>query len=423
MDNYTDLPLGQRIAVHRRLRGLTQEALAQRLHRSASWVTKIERGERRVDSMSALLELARVLGVPLHQLTGHPDHTRLSTVDPPAGELNDLNRILDRSGSIGRTIGVEAPRALNELHHEAAILRRLYNTSNRKFSAVAPLLSGLIEEAQRAVAVASSAEWPIANAALSALYRLASLELRQRGDFARARLAVDRALMAAEQSEDGLLVASVAATLTVQLMMQGDPEDGVGLALDAAEHVRRQPRADSQAGLVIAGALHLYAAQAAARAKDRVQADQLLKVATDIGGELARDREEYFLIFGPTNVAIQTSGILVDLDNPAEAIRIAQAVRPERLHSVNRIGHHYLHIARAHGMRGNDDAAAAALVMAHRAAPELVRHDPLSRDLVRDMVRRKRWIGEQLRWLARDMRILDPSHGDRLPGAHRQEQR
>jgi hypothetical protein len=188
--------------------------------------------------------------------------------------------------------------------------------------------------------------------------------------------------------------------------MQGDPEDGVTLALDAVEHVRRQAKDGHRGGLVISGALHLYAAQAAARVNDESEARDLLKVAARIGAELGHDREEHCLIFGPTNVAIQESGILVDLNRPAEALERARNVRPELLHSVNRAGYHHLHLARAHGMCGEPDAAVAALATAHRVAPELVRNDPLARDLVRDVLRRKRRVDEQLRRLAHDLHVL-----------------
>ena len=49
MDSTSGMSIGQRIALYRRLRGLTQEGLAMRLHRSKSWVTKVERGERQID--------------------------------------------------------------------------------------------------------------------------------------------------------------------------------------------------------------------------------------------------------------------------------------------------------------------------------------------------------------------------------------
>src|SRR6266545_2308147 len=245
MDGAAELSLGQRVAVLRKLRGLTQEGLALRLNRSTSWVTKIERGARRIDSMAVLQELARALAVPVHQLTGRSDPAAMDGNSAAGDDLTELRRALDRSGAIAHGSSTEEPPRVDDLCQEAAALRQLYNTSARNFSAVVPLLAGLINEAQRAAVLASGHDRLAAYASLSAFYRIASLELRQRGDLTRARVAVDRALMAAEQADNGLLVASIAATMTVQLMIQGDPEDAVALALDAAEHVRRQPNADT----------------------------------------------------------------------------------------------------------------------------------------------------------------------------------
>ena len=72
MDSTSDISIGQRIAMYRKLRGFTQEGLGMRLHRSKSWVTKIERGERSIDSITVLLQVARALGVEVQKLTGRP---------------------------------------------------------------------------------------------------------------------------------------------------------------------------------------------------------------------------------------------------------------------------------------------------------------------------------------------------------------
>jgi hypothetical protein len=58
-------------------------------------------------------------------------------------------------------------------------------------------------------------------------------------------------------------------------------------------------------------------------------------------------------------------------------------------------------------MVGDDDAALEALASAYRWAPDLARHDPLARDLVRDMLRRRRCVGEQLRRIATHLQILE----------------
>ncbi|MQA23942.1 MAG: helix-turn-helix domain-containing protein [Micromonosporaceae bacterium] len=401
-----DLPLGRRIAVFRKLRGWTQEGLALRLNRSISWVTKVERGERRVDSMSVLLELSRALSVPVHQLAGNEDRHR----NPGAADegMLRLRRVLDRSAGIEPRAD-RPTRPVGSLTEEASSLRRLYNTSDRGFSASVPLLGDLIVEARAASSHGDESERLLAQTALANLYRLASLELRRQGDYGRARLAVDRALLTAEGAGDELLVASVSATLTVQLMMQGDPEDAVALALDAVDMVRRgvTARHDRASHSVIQGALRLYAAQAAARAGDAFDAEAMLKIAVDIAAESGRDRERHCLIFGPTNVQIQTVGMLVDLQRPRDAVAKAAGLRADRAGSVSRSCYHHIHVARAHGMLGNDDAMLDSLTAAYHIAPRFVCHDPLARDQVRDLVRRKRSIDERLRCLANAMRVLD----------------
>lgn len=394
------LTLGQRVAIHRRLRGLTQVGLAQLLHRSTSWVTKVERGERRVDSMSVLIELSRALRMPLDELIGRghdKDATKSASI-----RADPLRRILDRSNSLMASAGDLEPLPTARLVAEAVRLRRLYNQS-RAFGAEVPVLAALIGYARRAATIDDQQQE--ASGALANLYRLGSLHLRQIGDTNRARLAIDRALLIAENSGDDLLLGSVAASMTVQLMIQGDPEDAVGLALDASVLTDRSHHGDRRALLAVGGALRLYAAQAAARAGDSSEAIRLLRAAEDLADQLGADREHYCLIFGPTNVAIQTVGIMVDLERPGEALRLAGPIRPRTLGSSSRAGYHYLHVARAYGMTHDEDAALRALTDAHRVAPDLVVHDALARDLVRSILRRRRLFNEPLRRLAHHMNM------------------
>ena len=48
---------GQRIATHRRRRGLSQAALPGLVGRSESWLSQVERGVRSVDRLSVLLDM------------------------------------------------------------------------------------------------------------------------------------------------------------------------------------------------------------------------------------------------------------------------------------------------------------------------------------------------------------------------------
>jgi transcriptional regulator with XRE-family HTH domain len=65
-----DIPIGERIKLSRRRRGLSQPKLAQLIGRSESWLSQVERGVRSVDRLSTIIELSRVLRVPVIDLTG-----------------------------------------------------------------------------------------------------------------------------------------------------------------------------------------------------------------------------------------------------------------------------------------------------------------------------------------------------------------
>ena len=65
--NRIDAHVGARVRLHRKMRGLSQEALAQRLGLTFQQVQKYERGAHRI-SASKLYEIARALEVPVAAL-------------------------------------------------------------------------------------------------------------------------------------------------------------------------------------------------------------------------------------------------------------------------------------------------------------------------------------------------------------------
>jgi transcriptional regulator with XRE-family HTH domain len=90
--------IGERVAAYRHRRGISQVALAGLVGRSESWLSQVERGIRSVDSMSVLLDLARVLKVEPTQLIGRP-WDLAPNGDPAADVLSDVRSFLTRSGS------------------------------------------------------------------------------------------------------------------------------------------------------------------------------------------------------------------------------------------------------------------------------------------------------------------------------------
>src|SRR5215475_10609775 len=60
--------LGERVALLRRRRGLSQVELGNLVGRSESWVSQVERGARRLDRLSVLRKVADALEVPVADL-------------------------------------------------------------------------------------------------------------------------------------------------------------------------------------------------------------------------------------------------------------------------------------------------------------------------------------------------------------------
>jgi len=74
---------------------------------------------------------------------------------------------------------------------------------------------------------------------------------------------------------------------------------------------------------------------------------------------------------------------------------------------VNRRCYHHLHLARAQGLRRRDRETVDELLVAERIAPELVRYEPMARELVRAMLgRERRGSNPHLRTLAGRLGLL-----------------
>jgi transcriptional regulator with XRE-family HTH domain len=96
---------GERIAVYRRRRGLSQAALAGLVGRSESWLSQVERGIRSVDRLSVLLDMAKILHVDVEALIGRP--WQLAPNGPAVAQgLDAVRQVMTRYDHL---LGVEAP--------------------------------------------------------------------------------------------------------------------------------------------------------------------------------------------------------------------------------------------------------------------------------------------------------------------------
>jgi hypothetical protein len=141
------------------------------------------------------------------------------------------------------------------------------------------------------------------------------------------------------------------------------------------------------------GLVHLTAAQAAARERRgddaHAHVDEAAAIATRIG-----ERNWLRRHFGPTNIAAWRLSIGIELDEGARAYADATAkpIDAEMLGSKERSAALHLDLSRAlaqeNGSRDRD--AIRHLDTADRLAPQLVRLDPIARELVASLDNRAR---------------------------------
>lgn len=399
-----ELSIGERIRYHRRRRGLSQTVLGDRVGRSESWVSQVERGDLPVERLSVLIRVAEALHVELSELTGRP--LRLAPNGPPHHEVAAVTRT-----ALSSYVSVPAqpdavPPDLATLRASVARLGQTWQRSSTPFSATAHLLGPALAGTEAAVRGYSGDDLRERWRLRAQVWWIASIATKSLGETELAWLAADRAVLAAEQADDPLLVAAGLWRVSHAHMEAGRLVESIDVALRALPLVRDGIDAGSPLHLSAHGGLHLAAALAAARDTDQ-RAWELLREAEAAGRALGEDRDDLWMTFGPTNVAMHAVQLEVEFGRPAEAIRLAEDVDPVRMPSVHRQFAYHHNLARGYGQRRDDAAALLELLESERVSGERLRHDVLSRELVRNLLRReRRTIREPLRGLASRMGIL-----------------
>jgi transcriptional regulator with XRE-family HTH domain len=403
-----DLSIGQRIARYRRNAGLTQDGLALRLFRSKSWVTKVERGERPIDSIRTLSEVARALGVQVRDLTGQP------WFPEPGGPGHEAVPAIRRALT-ARSAPQTHPDGTPVVPRDPTILRRdvldagrLWQTEPACYSTVVPLLPKLLAESRLAAETGQgNGQVREATRTLTYLYQLLQEVMARLGEADLAWVAARGSLEAAERVGDRVLEAASMWRLCHAALRVNNLDEVPGLATETSRALRRSLEASAPASLTVYGGLQLVGAIAAVRNGDSAAADRFLTEAHRTAARLGEGRNDFWMTFGPTNVAIHDVEVLLERGDPARALRRAAAVDPDVLPSLERRSTHYVHLAHAYVLRRAATEATEALLQAERFNPEGLRYNMLARDLVRALLRRERQAAMPgLRGLARRLHLL-----------------
>ncbi|WP_158674567.1 helix-turn-helix domain-containing protein [Streptomyces hoynatensis] len=364
--------VGENIALQRKAKGWSQQALAHRASISKSLLSKIEVGDRACRPAVAAA-LAGALGIPLPVLYGQP------YAESPAPDLIDALRAAVRRHRHPRVSEVR-PDALPADVAAASKLR-----AGTNYRRLLPVLPDLIA---RAVAHAHDSGEPEAWQMLVDAYSCAYTLAHRLGYPDLADVVAARQEWAAHQTWTPVAQLAAAWTESGTHQSAGDYLEGLAV-VDRALAAAGAAGAGSVDAVVATGSLHLRGVTLAARARDDATTQHHLRHARRLAETLPPgDHYRHNLTFGPGNVALHELATHVELERPRRAVAMAQGLAGAALPGLapTRIGHLHIDAARAHLAAGDRDAALYSLLQAREVAPQMARIHPMAREVLRVLV-------------------------------------
>ncbi|GAB3474554.1 helix-turn-helix domain-containing protein [Nocardiopsis coralliicola] len=358
--------------------GWSQDKLAEKSGLTSDYIGRLERGERTA-SLQALMDLARALDCDPGDLTGkRPRMERVgdATVTAVRDAVYDPHLLLPGTPDVEPETPAELMR----------IVERGYGAYfTGEFGALAALVPDLLarcrsseaEHGQAAVAA------PYAHA-----YDLASALLVHTGRVDAALAGVERAILTARNGDDEYRPTSFLGTYAWVLLHQGRYAAAEDLVVRAAEGIaprmgEREPRR-----LSAWGGLLMQAAVVAGSDGRSGDAKAHLRAANSAAVQMDGDRRDYWISFGPTQLAVQATHIHTVLEQPTEALKASRRVDRRELMSIQ-WGRHLLDVAKSHELGRRTDEAIAAARAAQSVSDEWFRHQRVAASLVKDLRQRK----------------------------------
>lgn len=372
--------IGQRLREVRYWRDKPLRVIAELAGISESYLSRLERGERQVDSRSLLEALAAALRVAPSDITGQPY--------PPSNEDESIGHAAAQAlRAVLRDIEVDEleaptpPRSLAELRGAVAAV----NTASAAcdYGVLGQTVPDLVGELYTLAEVNGSAEARrlLADVLHAAFYLSKDLG---HGDLA---WMVSGHLQATAEAFGEPVLGAVAGFVrshaTVGLRAR---ERGLRLAERSADLLTPD---DGPAGQVY-GMLHLSAALQSAVTG---QADNARAHLDEAAATAGRTGDGTFagLNFGPRNVGVWRVALALELGEAGRVPELARSVEAAAIPSAGRQASFYGDVGRGlASIRGREAQAVEALQRAEHLAPLRVRTTPFVREAVAGLVRRAR---------------------------------
>ncbi|SDG28369.1 Helix-turn-helix [Sinosporangium album] len=387
--------IGRRIAQARKLRGLTQQQLADRVPCSKSLIAQVERGHKPA-TQALVAAVARTLGVGLGRLTGQPYHE--GREEQVHCGIPEIRRALLSWDLPDEDL---LPPPLEQLRLDVRCASDLGRRA--QFAQLTAMLPGLLEELTRAAHFSDGSPCDEVFGLLAEAYTGVTAIAYTFGYFDLRSLAMDRVMWAAHSSQDRLRVARTYWQRSTLFLATAAYDKGLSLLDRVRQEIGEDLGRLNAAELSVLGAAHLRSAIFAARAADRQTAFEHVEHAREAARVIGRDANHYGLEFGPSNVAMHAVAVAVEMCDGGEAIRLAGSSDFPATVAPVRLGHYYIDVARGWLYHGDRQKSFDMLLAARRTAPQQTRNHPMVHETVRAIStlkrRRSRELSDFARWL------------------------
>ncbi|QBI53401.1 helix-turn-helix domain-containing protein [Streptomonospora litoralis] len=386
------ISIGPRLQQLRNAHGMTQRELAERADVSIDVISKLERGARHTARLTTITRLAKALDEDTGSLTGKGNRVE---------RVGDLGVLAVRNAITSPDLlpGLDpdddgAPSDPTDLHRQVEKAYGAYFEG--EFGALAAQLPGLLSECR----LTRSAMGPSSVAAAYAhAYQLAACLLVHVGKDDAALIGAERGMAAATEGDDEYRAATLSGTYVWILLRMGRYAEAERLAVRTASGIEPTYSTTDPRQLTAWGGQLLHAAVIAGADERGDEALEYLSRASAAAARMGSDRHDYWVSFGPSQVAMQRAHVQVSLDEPDEVLAAAAAVKRSDLFPIS-WARHSLNVAQALERKRMVDDAIAVAARAYEISPQWFRHQQFAASVISDLVGHKQRLPRALQTMA-----------------------
>lgn len=381
---------GQRLARLRARHRWTQARLATESGYSLPAVKAFEQGRRSLDRPAVILAFAQALDCHPTEITGAPYVPVQTDRDgqQAVASVAAVRRALLRHGRPARPTEAEAAAVdLPQLH-----IRVDEANAYRQAAALTKsgaLLPALLRDLQVAAELTEGDDRRTVLSLLASAYECAMQYLYKLGHSSDATLATERVVWASRETGDPLRMLAARWYDAGEFLTIGE-HDEAGAIIDEALTELGAITSPGPEAVSLRGAFHLKASLNLARATDTKAAVRHLGYAQQAADELGEDRNHWQMQFGPTNTALWSVSLPVELGHGKAAVARAEKVKLPSGYSRERHSHFHIDRGRAYFYNGQKEEAVAAFLEAERLAPQATRAHAAVRETVGTMIRNRK---------------------------------